>query len=313
MTQATYDLVIIGAGPAGLTAALYAHRSGSKILVIGGDVPGGQVTTHYRVDNYPGFPGGVPGAQLMMSWLRQVIDETGSMPLPESVCDVDFSGQRKHVSTGSGEYTARSVIVATGARPRHLGIPGEDDLAGRGVYYCATCDAPLLRRMERRRTAVVGGGNAAFHIALALLPHAEKVTLIPRNQAIRATPALVDRFRNDPKAQIFPAKKVKSVIGEKHVRGLVLADFNTEEEITLPFEAVFVGVGQSPVTDFLSGALKLDDAGFIVTDDALKTSVPGVFAAGDVRVSPLRQIITAASDGALAAQSATQYLRMDTA
>ncbi len=309
MTNATYDVVIIGAGPAGLTAGLYGHRAGCNVMVIGGETPGGQVTKHYRVDNYPGFPGGVTGAQLMMSWIKQVMDEIGAMPLPESVSGVDLSGETKQIFCSSGPYTARAVIVATGSRPRRLGVPGEEEMAGKGVFYCATCDAPLLRTMENRRAAVVGGGDSAFHIALALLPHADKVTLISRGHEVRAKPALVDRFTKDPRAEIVPAQSVKAVVGETNVKGLALVNVDTNEETVMPLEAVFVGVGQSPVTDFLADSLRVDDAGFIVTDETLRTSVSGVFAAGDVRVSPLRQIITAAADGALAAHSAAQYLQ----
>ncbi|MDQ7781411.1 MAG: FAD-dependent oxidoreductase [Desulfomonilaceae bacterium] len=309
MTDMTYDVAIIGAGPAGLTSALYSHRAGYNIILIGGDTPGGQVIRHYRVDNYPGFPGGITGAELMTSWIKQLMDETGSVPVPESVSGVDFSADTKRLVCGSAHYAARAVIVATGARPRRLGVPGEDKPAGNGVFYCATCDAPLLRTMKRRRAAVVGGGDSAFHTALALLPHADTVTVVSRSHEVRAKPVLVDRFMKDPKAQILTARSVKAVMGRRNVSGLTLVNVNTNEEITMPLEAVFIGIGQAPVTDFLAGALTTDREGFIVTGGNLNTSVPGVFAAGDVRVSPLRQIITAAADGALAAQSAAQYLR----
>jgi len=306
----TYDLLVIGAGPSGLTAALYGHRSGLKVHVLGGETPGGQVMLHYRVENYPGFPGGVTGAELMARWLQQVIDELGCVPEPESVTEVHFSDPIKEVFVADRLYRARAVIVATGAQPRKLMVPGESEFQGKGVFYCATCDAPLLRTMASRRAAVVGGGDTAFHTAMALLPHAESVTVITRAAEPRAKPPLIARLEKDPKAGVLVRRSVNAVVGDKGVSGLVLQDTHTSETTTFPVDAVFVGVGQSPVTGFLTGSVELNESGFIVTDNRLRTSVPGVFAAGDVRSTPLRQIITAAADGALAAQSATEYLQM---
>ncbi|MFC1833581.1 NAD(P)/FAD-dependent oxidoreductase [Thermodesulfobacteriota bacterium] len=311
MTLQTYDLIILGGGPAGLTAGLYAHRAGLNVLILGGETPGGQVTLHYRVENYPGFPGGVTGAELMMGWIKQVMDEMGAMPTPESVTRVDFSHRLKEVFTPLGSYGSRAVIVATGSSPKELRVPGESELSGKGVFYCATCDAPLLRNMDRQRAAVVGGGDTAFHTALALLPHAETVTVITRGPEPKAMPVLVDRFGQDPKAKIVTESSVRAVMGEDAVTGLALEHAGSAKEETIPFDAVFVGVGMSPATGFLEGSLRLNDDGFIITNNLLETSVSGVFAAGDVRETTLRQIITAAADGALAAHRAAQYIRIE--
>jgi thioredoxin reductase (NADPH) len=223
---------------------------------------------------------------------------------------VNFSGKVKEVQSAEDVYRAKAVIVATGSSARHLNVAGEEELDGKGVFYCATCDAPLLRTMESRRAVVVGGGDSALHTALALLPHADSVTVISRGADIRAKPLLVDRFTRDPKAEILLERSVKNIVGEEKVTGITLENVRSHEQEIMPVDAVFVGAGQVPVTEFLDGTLALDDQGFIITDEMLNASIPGVFAAGDVRVNPLRQIITAAADGALAAHAAAQYLRM---
>lgn len=264
---------------------------------------------HYRVDNFPGFPGGVTGVELMTRWLSQVMDETGSMPVYETVKDVNFAGSVKDVITETGTYRARAVVVAAGASPRRMDIPGESELVGRGVFYCATCDAPLLRKMSRRRAVVVGGGDTALHTSLALLPHAETVTLITRGERLRAKPALLQRIHGDDRVQVLANRSVKAVLGDDAATGLLLENRDTGEYETFPAEAVFVGIGQSPITGFLGNSLALTAENSIVTDASLQSSVPGIFAAGDVRNTPLRQIVTAAADGALAAQSAVQYLQ----
>ncbi len=305
----TYDVAVLGAGPAGLTANLYSHRSGLKVLMLGGQNPGGQVTLHHRVENYPGFPGGVTGAELMTRWLKQVIDEIGHMPMPEEVTAVDLSDEIKVVSTLTETYKTRSVIVATGSKPRRLSVPGESEFEGKGVFFCATCDAPLLRTMSSRRAAVIGGGDTALHTGLALIPHAESVTIVSRGSDLRATPALVERFTRESTTKIILQRAVMAVVGEKNASGLVLVNTISREKETFPVDAVFVGVGQSPVTSFLGNGLALNAGGFIITDSHLRTSLAGVFAAGDVRDTPLRQIVTAAADGAIAASSTAEYLR----
>ncbi len=305
----TYDLAVLGAGPAGLTAGLYGHRSGLHVLMLGGQNPGGQVTLHHRVENFPGFPGGVTGAELMTRWMKQVIDEIGCMPLPDEVTAVSFSDHVKVISSAGKAYQAKAVIVSTGSKPRRLSVPGEEEFENKGVFYCANCDAPLLRTMASRRAAVIGGGDTAFHTGLALLPHAESVTVISRGSELRATPLLVGRFTKEPATKILLHHAVTAIVGEKKASGLILRDTESNDMETFPVDAVFVGIGQSPGTSFLGKALALNEKGFIITDKLLRTSQAGVFAAGDVRDTPLRQIITAAADGAIAANSAVEYLR----
>lgn len=312
MSEQHYDLVILGAGPAGLTAGIYAHRAGLRTVIIG-DTPGGQAVHHAHIDNYPGFPGGITGAELMTGWIRQAFEETGEMPRPEKLSGVDLSGKSRSVRTEEATYFAPSLIVATGASPKALGVPGEGKLIGKGVFYCATCDAPLLRTMERQRAAVVGGGNSAYYTALALLPHAESIAVVTRGSEARADPVLVDRLAQEPKIEIVPETVVERVLGTDNVTGLKLKNERTDESVERALDAIFIGVGQKPVTGFFGGAVELDEEGFVITDANLETSVEGVFAAGDVRVSPLRQIITAAADGALAAHMAARYVRVGTA
>ena len=264
---------------------------------------------HHRVENFPGFPEGVTGAELMTRWVKQVIDEVGCMPLPDEVTSVNFSDRIKVISTATMTYKTQTVIVSTGSKPRRLSVPGESEFEGRGVFFCAHCDAPLLRTMSSRRAAVIGGGDTAFHTALALIPHAESVTVVSRGSESRAKPALIGRFTRESNTKILLRRAVLAVVGKERASGLILKNTESKETENLPVDAVFVGVGQSPSTSFLGNALALNEEGFIKTDRVLRTSQAGVFAAGDVRDTPLRQIITAAADGAVAAHSAAEYLR----
>ncbi len=308
MNDMVYDLMILGSGPAGLTAGLYAHRAGLNVLILGGDSPGGKVMTHPLLENYPPFPGGVTGAELMIRWVKQVSDEIGDGPVAEMVTDLNLAGETKTATTDSGVYRARTAIIATGAAPRRLGIPGEADFEGKGVFSCAMCDAPLLRTLARSRALVVGGGDTALHTALGLLPHAESVVLITRGDALRAQPVLIDRFEQNEKSSTVFNRKVTAIQGESWVTCAEVIDVNKEAAEIIEVEGVFVGIGVVSSTEFLHGVLDLDDDGFIKVDHNLGTSIPGVFAAGDVRVSPLRQILTAAADGALAGTRAAEYV-----
>lgn len=302
MSQAVYDLVVIGSGPAGLTAALYGARAGLRVALIGGHAPGGKVARHHHIENYPPFGEGVGGAELMVRWIKQTSQELGSFPELVMVQEADLSS-RPFTLRGEGDasWQGRALIVATGSLPRRLGVPGEARLDGEGVYYCATCDAPLLATLERQRAVVVGGGDSAVHTALGVLPYAEKVTLVARG-ALRASPALLARLKDDCKVN-FVTGEIAAIQGDKSVTGVSLQD-----GAELDCDAVFVGVGNRPASGFLNGALELDAEGFIKTDQRLMTSLPGVWAAGDARSTPLRQIVTAAADGALAAQEAAAWL-----
>jgi thioredoxin reductase (NADPH) len=305
-----HDLIVIGSGPAGLTAAIYGHRAGLSVLVLGGPAPGGKVARQHRIENYPPFPGGVAGAELMVKWLAQAGQELGAFPQDTRVDRVDFSSRPLKLFAGEESFLARSLILASGSHPRRLGVPGEARLEGKGVFFCATCDAPLLATMERQRALVVGGGDSAAHTALGVLPHAESVTLVARNQ-FRASPALMKRLRADHKVSFLNGRKVSRVLGEDAVSGLSLGLGQGGGQEEIPGEAVFIGIGNRPATRFLGDALELDEQGFVITNSELAASAPGVFAAGDVRTTPLRQIITAAADGALAAQSAAGLLQME--
>ncbi len=302
-----YDLLVLGSGPAGLTAALYAHRAGLSVTVLGGAEMGGKVMRHHRIDNYPPFPGGVQGAELMVGWIKKTADEIGSYPMPLEAEKGSLAGSVKTVMAGGQEMAARTVIVATGSYPRRLRVPGEAKLDGKGVFYCATCDAPLLATMERQRALIIGGGNSAAHTALGVLPYAETVIIIMRGDKPRAQEALVKALQADDKASFIAGRRVRAILGGQAVEGVVLEDAAGKPE-NVAADAVFVGIGNLPLTDFLGGTLELDEAGFIITGPDLSTSQPGLFAAGDVRTTPLRQIVTAAADGALAAQSAAAYL-----
>jgi thioredoxin reductase (NADPH) len=302
LSEQVYDLLVIGSGPAGLTAALYGSRAGLKTALIGGQAPGGKVARHHHIENYPPFGEGVGGAELMVRWIKQVGQELGAYPDPAMVREADLGSRPFTLRGDQGTYwRGRALIVATGSLPRRLGVEGEDRLDGEGVYFCATCDAPLLAAMERRRAVVVGGGDSAAHTALGVLPHAESVTLVARGP-LRASPSLLERLRGESKVT-FLTGQVAAIRGGKSVTGLSLQDGSE-----LACDAVFVGVGNRPASGFLAGALDLDAEGFILTDERLMTSLPGVWAAGDARATPLRQIVTAAADGALAAAQAARWL-----
>ena len=308
MNDKIYDLIVLGSGPAGLTAGLYSHRAGLDVLILGGDMPGGKVMMHPRLENYPPFPGGVTGTELMIRWVKQVSDELGVSPNMESAQAVELDGPVKKAVTECGCHLARTIILATGAHPKRLGVPGEIELDSRGVFSCAMCDAPLLRTLKRQRALVVGGGNTAVHTALGLMPHAESVTLVTRGEALRAQPVMIEQFERSKKGEFKLSRSVVSIEGQEWVTGAVLKDPVSGELETVEVEAVFVGVGHVPTTAFLKGQAELDEEGFIKVDERLETSIPGVFAAGDVRVGPMKQIVSAAADGALAAQNAAEYL-----
>ena len=309
MTDKTYDVAVLGSGPAGLTAALYAHRAGLEVLFIGGNSPGGKVMTHPLLENYPPFPGGVTGAELMIRWVKQVSDELGEGPDPIPVTGVDLGGPVKTLETASGPKRARGRDRGPpGPRRVDWACPGKWNSTA-GACSPAPCATPRSSEPSSGSGAVVvGGGNTAVHTALGLLPHAETVTLVTRGPRLRAEPVLVDRFEKSEKSAFMFERNVKGIEGEAWVTGVALESAALDGPETLEADAVFVGVGQSPTTDFLAGALELDGEGFIQVNERLRTSVPGVFAAGDVRVGPLKQIISAAADGALAASSAAAYL-----
>jgi len=305
MNNTDYDVVIIGAGPAGLTAALYAARSRLKLCVLEKGAPGGQIVVSDWIENYPGFPGGIAGSELMEKMIAQVkgfdVEITG-----KEVNSIDVGGPVKRIKTDDGEITARAVIIASGASPRKLNVPGEEEFFGKGVSVCATCDAPFYRN---RVVAAVGGGDTAVQESLYLSRFAEKIYLIHRRDALRATRILQERVFENDKIEIIWDSVLTAIKGGMFgVEKIELKNVKTGETRELPVHGCFIWIGTAPNTAFVHDAIKLDDNGFIITDAEMKTSVTGVFAAGDVRNTPLRQVSTAVGDGAIAATSASRYI-----
>ena len=304
MISADYDLVIVGAGPAGLTAGIYAARARMKVLCLEKTAPGGQILVSDHVENYPGFPEGISGAELVSHMQRQA--ERLGLPIESGdVLYADFAGPVKSIALSDRTISARSVIVATGASPRRLSVPGEAQFYGKGVSFCATCDGPFFRGQD---VAAVGGGDTAVQESLFLARFARKVYLIHRRDALRAAAILQERAQAEPKIEMVWDSVVTAVKGLDAVESVAVKNVKTGAERLLPVSGCFVWVGVLPNTEFLSGVVKLDQGGFIITGPRMETSVPGVFAAGDCRDTPLRQVATAVGDAAIAAMSAEQYV-----
>lgn len=302
------DIAVIGAGPAGLTAGLYAARAGMDVAVFERAAPGGQLAQTDQLENYPGFPEGTEGFALAFS-MKQQADRFGVRSVGEEVTALDLASDPKVLTTPFGAYEARAVIVATGARPRKLGIPEEEALAGRGVSYCATCDGNFFRG---KTVAVVGGGNTAAADALYLARICEKVYLVHRRDRLRATAVYHQRLADLPNVE-FVWNSTVTALSANEAGALAAAtvrDKVTGQERELAIAGLFVAVGTLPNTEFLQGALATDEAGYIVTDENGATSVDGVWAAGDVRKKALRQVVTAVSDGAVCAEQAAEHLSL---
>lgn len=299
-----YDLIIIGSGPAGLTAAIYAQRARLDALVLEKEyVSGGQVVNTSEVDNYPGLPG-MGGFELGMK-LRAHADALEAEFKTAEVTDIIIEETVKTVRTDEGDFRAKAVIIATGARHRKLGVPGEEELAGMGVSYCATCDGAFFKG---RTVAVVGGGDVAVGDALFLARGCEKVYLIHRRDELRAAKSLQEKLEKLKNVEILWNTTVEEIVGEDQVESVKLQNRKDGTERTISVDGVFVAVGMSPNTDMVPETIRKDDMGYIIADEDCVTNVTGIFAAGDVRTKHLRQIITAASDGANAVESVQQYL-----
>ncbi|MEM2846106.1 MAG: thioredoxin-disulfide reductase [Nitrososphaerota archaeon] len=300
-----YDVVILGSGPAGCTAAIYAARAGLRTLVIGGVAPGGQLMKTTIVENFPGFSEGIRGPDLMMEMMEQA-KRFGAEILHEDATGVDFASRPFKIFVRDVEYRALSVIVATGAYPRLLGLESEQRLMGRGVSTCATCDAPLYR--GAKNLVVVGGGDSAAEYALFCAKVAEHVTLIHRRDRLRASKILQDRLLSEPKITIIWNSVVEDIIGEDRVRGVLVRNLLSGELIKVECDAVFIAIGHKPMTEIFRGWLELDEEGYVITRDLVKTSVEGVFAAGEVMDKRYRQAITSAGFGCIAALEAIRYV-----
>lgn len=305
LEKTPYDVVIIGSGPAGLTAAIYATRAKLSTLVIGGLAWGGQLMLTSEVENFPGFPRGVLGPDLMMN-MRAQAESFGAKTLFEEATAVDFSSRPFKVSVGDRGFEARAVIVATGASTKWLGLPSEARLRGRGVSACATCDAPFFRE---KKVVVVGGGDTALDEALALSKHAREVVVVHRRDQLRASQILQDRVFDDKKISCVWNKVVVDILGKDRVEGVKLKDTATGEESTLATDAVFVAIGYTPNTGIFRGKIELDESGYVVARDLTRTSVDGVFVAGDDQDRTYKQAITAAGAGCRAALDVVKYLQ----
>ncbi len=297
-------LIVIGSGPAGLTAAIYAARANLRPLVLAGGMYGGQLMLTTEVENYPGFPDGIQGPDLMLKF-REQAERFGARIEDVDVTAVDFARRPLVVRTAGGEREARSVIVATGAAARWLGIPGEERLRGRGVSTCATCDGAFFRE---KHIVVVGGGDSAMEEALFLTRFGRKVTVVHRRSGLRASKIMTDRVLANEKIEFVWNAVVEEAVGESHLTGLKLRDAENGSRSELAADALFVAIGHDPNTAIFAGQLELDRAGYIVSPGGTSTSAEGVFVAGDVHDIRYKQAITAAGSGCKAAMDAEKYL-----
>ena len=299
-----YDMIVIGGGPAGCTAALYAARSGLSVVVLEKLSAGGQMALTEQIDNYPGFEGGIDGFTLGEK-MQQSAERFGARTELAEVYKADLSGKLKTLETSEGAFRARTVVVATGASPRTLGVPDEEALVGKGVHYCAACDGAFYRG---KTVAVVGGGNSAAADALTLSRLAEKVYLIHRRDSLRATRVYHEPLLCASNLEFCWNSTVSVLLHGDRLTGLRLRDVQTDTERELPCDSVFISVGRAPATELFQSELALDKAGYIIADESTRTNLPGVFAVGDVRTKALRQVVTAVSDGAVAVHYAEEYL-----
>jgi len=302
--MAEYDVLILGGGPAGLTAGLYAGRAELKVALIERLMPGGQVASTEWIENYPGFPEGVNGVELMQGIEKQA-RKFGLEIKSGSIESMDLKSSPKIVKAGGEIYQAKTVIVATGTDPRLLNVPGEKELKGRGVSYCATCDGPFFKEKD---IAVIGGGSSGVQESLYLTRFVKSIHLIEYMDNLNAEKVLQHRARDNGKFTFYLGHEVISINGENKVESVTAKDRKTGEDKEIKVDGVFIWVGLIPNTDFLKGHLKLNNWGYIPADPTMATSVPGVFAAGDVCEKEIRQITTAVSDGTVAAESALKYI-----
>lgn len=302
--ETDYDVIIIGSGPAGLAASIYTGRNGLSTLVLEREATGGELINRELIENYPGFSEGVEGPELVTGMSEQA-ENFGAEFEFAKVTGIEDSGDYKVVRTEDGDYTCRGIIIASGSLPRKLGIPGEEEYAGNGVFYCATCDGA---KYAGKAVAIAGGGDSGVTDALALSRICPKVTVLEFLPKPKASKVLLDRADEEDKISIRCAAKITAVVGEDHMTGLEIEDRDTGEKSRLDAEGLLVRVGLSPNTDFLKGTLELTRTGQIPVDMNMQTKLPGVFAAGDVRENSPMQIATAVGDGVTAAMALGRYL-----
>lgn len=301
-----YDMIIIGGGPAGYSAALYAARAGLDVIVIERMSVGGQMALTDVIDNYPGFDEGVDGFTLGMK-MQAGAERFGAKTEYASVIEVALSESPKRIVTDSGEFFGKSVVVATGANPRRLGVDGEEELVGRGIHYCAHCDG---RFYKGKTVAVVGGGNSAAEDALYLSHLAKKVYLIHRRDSLRATKIYHEPLLRAENVEFLWDSSVSDFSVDGRINGVIVENLKSGEKSEISIDGLFVSIGRSPATE-LFGELELDKNGYIVADESTRTNIEGVFAVGDVRTKALRQVVTAVSDGATAAHFAEEFLSLN--
>lgn len=299
-----YDTIIIGGGPAGYTAALYAARGGLDTLLVERMSVGGQMTLTGDIDNYPGFDEGIDGFTLGMR-MQKGAERFGAKTEYAEVSSVDFSGDIKRIRTESGNFLSKTVIIAAGANPRELGIEGEQEFIGKGVHYCAHCDG---RFYKDKTVAVIGGGNSAVADALYLSRLVKKVYLIHRRDTLRAEKIYHEPLMKTENVEFLWDSTVSEFIADTRVTGIKVRNVKTDAMKEISCDGVFISIGRSPATDFLKGKIRLDEKGYIIADESTRTSEKGIFAAGDIRTKALRQVVTAAADGAVAAHYAEEYL-----
>lgn len=299
-----YDVIILGGGPAGYTAALYAARAGLSTLVLEKLFAGGQMTQTTQIDNYPGMPQGIDGVTLGME-MQAGAERFGVKTLYTEATAVSLTGALKTIETAQGVFETRTLIIATGADHRHLGLPKEQELIGRGVAYCAACDGMMYRG---KTVAVVGGGNSAAADAALLARVAQKVYLIHRRDALRASKVYHDPLKATTNLEFVWNSAVTELLHEDKLTGVTVTDVTSGLQRQIELDGLFISIGRQPETKLFQSQLDLDDKGYIIADETTRTSLPGVFAAGDVRTKAVRQIVTATADGAVAAHMAEEYL-----
>lgn len=304
MEQRIYDMVIIGGGPGGYTAALYAARAGLNVVVLEKLSPGGQMALTTQVDNFPGVDAGIDGYTLGEIMQRNA-ESFGAVTELAEVQSVDFSSDPKKIETNEGTFYGKTVVYAAGAGPRELGLPNEKALTGRGVNYCASCDGMFYKG---KTVMVVGGGNSAVEDALLLSRVAKKVIIVHRRDTLRATKVYHKPLMEAENVEFFWNSAVTQLLENGKLTGIVVQNLLTGEETTVECDGVFISIGRKPATALVDGQVELDKSGYILADETTRTSRPGVFAVGDVRTKAVRQIVTAASDGAVAVHFAEEYL-----
>jgi thioredoxin reductase (NADPH) len=300
-----YEVIIIGGGPAGLTAGLYTSRAYLETALIEASIPSGQVSMAETIENYPGFPDGIAGRELIERFAEQAVKFGTNIIQYTKVDKVELQGVKKIITAGEKVFTAKAVIIASGAQWKKLGIPGEEELSNKGVSYCAICDGAFFEDLD---IAVVGGSDTAIGDALYLAKMVNKVFVIHRRDELRAQKILQDRAFKNPKIEFIWSTVPREIKGQEMVESLIVENVKNSESSELPVAGVFIAVGQKPNVDYLNGLIEMNESGYIIKDENCATSVPGIFAAGDVTKKALRQISTAVGDGAIAAYGAEKYL-----